>query len=148
MSLGFLLLHSFHAVRFSKTVWLFRLQRSDTGRFIVVNSLFVFVLLAHLAALGRPAMFCSSDLSLTDCVITGQFVTRWKSWNYFVENKPPYNQVISRFAPWLLIFIQAWFFSVTNLQATLTARQTLGSKTSFRHGALLHNFVRTFFEGC
>jgi hypothetical protein len=47
----------------------------------------------------------------SDLSYIGTFGARWQSWSIYVNNKIPYNQVIGRFAPWIVIFVQAWFFS-------------------------------------
>ena len=65
-SFVFLVLHSIHARKTGKSIWLMRVQRSDNGRLLVINSLFTFVLLAFVAAWGRqPSWKLSLGQTLT-----------------------------------------------------------------------------------
>lgn len=33
------------------------------------------------------------------------------NWTFYIEGRVPYRRVIGTFMPWVVIFIQAWFFS-------------------------------------
>lgn len=71
-----------------------------------------------------------------------QLATRIYTWRLFVEGHPPLHYISAQVLPWLPPFTQAWFFSFTNLQATLAVRGTIGSRWRRTLPPVAHNTVR------
>lgn len=126
VSLTYVILHCIYACRTGMPLWLFKLQKgskSRWGRPVMINSMLVFSILAFMGG-------------------GGQLGSRYYNWMVFIENRPPVGYTAAQFTPWVPVFVQAWFFSITNLQATTAARGKLGSRFQGIRHPLLHNLVR------
>lgn len=125
VSLLYVILHYWHAHRTGMPSWLFKLKKSPKsawGRPVMINSMLAFAILAFMGA-------------------GGQLGSRYYEWMVFIEGRKPLGYTAAQFTPWVPVFVQAWFFSITNLQATAAARAKLGSTFRGVSHPLLQNFV-------
>lgn len=105
--------------------WLFKLQKGSRDRWnrpVKINSLLAFVVLAFMGA-------------------GGQLGSRYYEWMVFIQGRKPLGYSAAQFTPWVPVFVQAWFFSIINLQATVAARAKLGSRFRGISHPALQNFV-------
>lgn len=126
VSLIYVILHHLHARATGMPSWLFKAQqgpKSKWGSPIMVNSMLAFTILAFLGA-------------------GGQLGSRYYNYLVFIKGRKPLGYTAAQFTPWVPVFVQAWFFSITNLQATVAARAKLGSRFRGILNPFLHNFVR------
>lgn len=125
VSLVYIILHYLHARNTGMPFWIFKLQKNPKtkwGRPLAINSMLAFTALAFLSG-------------------GGQLGSRYYEWMVFIEGRKPLGYTAAAFTPWVPAFVQAWFFSITNLHATVAARGKLGSRFRGITNPLVHNFV-------
>ena len=117
-------LHIVYSRRFGRPLWLVRLQRSGKSgrRVAVVNSLPLIVLLVFLSA----PLLCAS------CILL---------YRNLIDEQPGYHYIAVTPAGNVVVALQAWIFSASNLHATLTSRRRLGAKPSVLSIPWVSNFV-------
>lgn len=125
VSLAYVVLLLTHGHKTGVPPWLFKLQKNPRSRWnrrIMINSMPVFAILAFMGA-------------------GGQLGSRYYNWMTFIEHRAPLGYSAAQFTPWVPVFVQAWFFSYSNLQATMGARGKLGSRCRGTCHPAIHNFV-------
>lgn len=125
VSLAYIVLNCIYTKKSGAPLWLFKYKKNSTlrGRFsgvIMINSLLTFAILAFLTS-------------------GGEIGSRVHNWKVYVRHDPPSKVLLSQMLPWVPTFVQAWFFTVANLRATLAARTSPWSHRRPRLNPLIYN---------